>query len=336
MRKLAVLVISISIALSSCNKNKVNLLDTNAQGEIPSLGNLTFTFDKNLCPDSLLNYWDSTAYIVFQPKIQGRFRWQNANELVFSPEFELPPATTFKASVSKEILRHSKFSLGKCQIKDFHTPHVKLENIFAMWNVAEGTTNNAFPQIDLSFNYKVNPTQLNDLLSVEINGEKKDINIQTINAESKISVTIMNLKMEDKDLTGKVSISKGLLPEGGATGTSEDTETTFSLTSPYTLSILNLEADHDGAIGTVKIFTSQPVIAENLDNFISISPAVSIKSEIVSDGLVLSSEEFDVSKSYSLVLKKGNARKNRWRVKRGIHQHFGIWQTSAKNKFCQS
>jgi uncharacterized protein YfaS (alpha-2-macroglobulin family) len=305
MRKLAVLVISISIALSSCNKNKVNLLDTNAQGEIPSLGNLTFTFDKNLCPDSLLNYWDSTAYIVFQPKIQGRFRWQNANELVFSPEFELPPATTFKASVSKEILRHSKFSLGKCQIKDFHTPHVKLENIFAMWNVAEGTTNNAFPQIDLSFNYKVNPTQLNDLLSVEINGEKKDINIQTINAESKISVTIMNLKMEDKDLTGKVSISKGLLPEGGATGTSEDTETTFSLTSPYTLSILNLEADHDGAIGTVKIFTSQPVIAENLDNFISISPAVSIKSEIVSDGLVLSSEEFDVSKSYSLVLKKG-------------------------------
>ena len=68
MRKISVFFFLLAAALSSCNKNKVNLIDTNAQNEIPSLGNLTFTFDKNLCPDSLLNYWDRTEYIIFEPK----------------------------------------------------------------------------------------------------------------------------------------------------------------------------------------------------------------------------------------------------------------------------
>ncbi len=305
MRKISVFFFLLAAALSSCNKNKVNLIDTNAQNEIPSLGNLTFTFDKNLCPDSLLNYWDSTEYIIFEPKIQGRFRWQSASELVFSPEYELPPATTFKARITKEILRYSKFTLGKCQIKDFYTPHVRLENIFAMWNIAEGSSSTAFPQIDLQFNYPVSPSQLKELLSVEMDGERKDISIQTTEPASKISITVMNLKMEDRDLTGKIKIAKGLIPQGGNIGTSQEIENAFSLISPFTLSILHLEADHDGALGTVKIFTSQPVNTDHLNDYISISPSVNLKTEMASDGIILTSEEFDVSKSYSLILKKG-------------------------------
>lgn len=295
----------VTLFVASCNKNKVNLVDTNAHDEIPSLGNLTFTFDKDLCPDSLLNYWDSTEYIHFEPKIAGRFRWQNANELVFSPEAELPPATGFKAEVTKSILQFTKYSMGKCEIPAFYTPHIKLENVFAMWNASEGSTGAAYPQMELDFNYPVNPAQLRDLLSIEMEGQKKDINIQTAGTENRISVSVMNMSIEDKDVTGKVYIKKGLLPAGGNRGTEKDIETSFSLISPFTLSITNLEAEHDGIAGTVKIYTSQPAVAENLKQFISISPAVEYKTDILNDGLVISSDEFDVSKSYSLILKKG-------------------------------
>ncbi len=59
--------------LSSCKRNAVSLDFTNAKGEVPLLGNLTFRFNQSLIKDSLLNQWDSTEYVSFEPKIPGRF-----------------------------------------------------------------------------------------------------------------------------------------------------------------------------------------------------------------------------------------------------------------------
>src|SRR5580698_1785171 len=97
-------IVSGIIFLSACNRNTVSLDYTNAKDEVEQLGNLTFRFSKSLIKDSLLNEWDSTEYISFEPKIQGRFRWEHPDELVFSPSRPLQPATTFKAKFSSEIL----------------------------------------------------------------------------------------------------------------------------------------------------------------------------------------------------------------------------------------
>jgi hypothetical protein len=90
----------ITIAISfGCNSSQVNLTFTNAKDEVPTLGNLVFRFDKFLVSDSLLNQWDSTKYVTFEPAIPGRFRWEQPDQLVFSPSRPLPPATTFKAKL---------------------------------------------------------------------------------------------------------------------------------------------------------------------------------------------------------------------------------------------
>src|SRR5690348_2078102 len=91
-----------SIFLFSCSHNSVALDYTNAKGEVPQLGNLVFRFSKSLYPDSLLNSWDSTDYISFEPKIPGRFRWNGPDELVFSPSQALLPATEYKASIKND------------------------------------------------------------------------------------------------------------------------------------------------------------------------------------------------------------------------------------------
>ena len=83
-----------AIFLSSCKKNAITLSFTNAKGEVPQLGNLTFRFNSSLAKDSMLNAWDSTEYISFEPKIAGKFRWESPDELVFSPSHPLNPATT--------------------------------------------------------------------------------------------------------------------------------------------------------------------------------------------------------------------------------------------------
>jgi hypothetical protein len=143
----------ITVYLTGCNyKNKVNLLATTAVNEVPTLGNLSFTFDKNLVTDSLLNFWDSTEYVQFEPPIRGRFMWKNTNELVFSPEFELSPATEYKATITKNILKYNKkLGWGHCGVQKFHTALLSLLNHSVYWNINDGNLTNAFPQVDLYF-----------------------------------------------------------------------------------------------------------------------------------------------------------------------------------------
>lgn len=58
-----------AIFLSSCKKNAVSISFTNAKGEVPQLGNLVFRFSHSLAKDSMLNAWDSTEYVSFEPTI---------------------------------------------------------------------------------------------------------------------------------------------------------------------------------------------------------------------------------------------------------------------------
>lgn len=303
--KLTLLALAL-LLLAACNKNKVNLLETTAKDEVPTLGNLTFTFDKNLVGDSVLNQWDTTEYIEFTPPIPGRFRWQNANELVFSPENDLQPATTYKGEITSRVLQYNqKLSLGKGTSVSFHTPYLKVEYANAMWNVTDGNASSAFPQIDLFFNYKVDPAKLKPLLTVLLDGSKAGYNIQNTTPDTKISVSLMGVKLEDKDLPVSIKIDKGLVPVGGSSPTDKAIENDVVVTSPYNVSIQNTESDHDGTQGTVKVFMSQAPIAENLEQYISFDPKVNFKTEVTSDGMVITSEEFDVDKSYTMNLRTG-------------------------------
>jgi hypothetical protein len=145
----------------SCNSSQVSLTYTNAKEEVPVLGNLIFRFDKSLVADSLLNQWDSTEYVSFDPKIPGRFRWEQPDQLVFSPARPLPPATTFKAKLESDILQYSKFGkIGKADDINFSTPYLQLDNSNVAWTLPDDRSTAAVPQVDLYFNYQLKPAVL--------------------------------------------------------------------------------------------------------------------------------------------------------------------------------
>lgn len=289
----------------SCNRNAVKLAETNAKGEVQPLQNLVFRFNKQLVPDSLLNRWDSTGYVEFEPKIKGRFRWEHGDELIFSPAEPMAPATTYKASFEKEVLAFSKFgSVSTDGALEFYTPDLKLENSNIIW-VLDDATNKAVPQVDLYFNYIVTPAALKDKLNVKVDGEQKEYTIQTINNDKKVSLRILNLKTEDKDYSTSVILDKGLVPDGGKNATKEILEEKFSIPSPFTLAVTNMEASHDGLSATVKVFTSQQVVEGSLNNFIKLNPLVKYGVEVLEDGFLITGDGFDVSKTYELLLTKG-------------------------------
>jgi alpha-2-macroglobulin len=217
MRKIFVLTTcTVVIFFTACNRSTVNLDFTNAKGEVQQLQNLVFRFDKGIVPDSILNQWDSTAYISFEPKIEGKFRWEHPDQLVFSPSRPLPPATSFKAKFHDDILQHSEFGrIGKAEDVSFHTPSLKLEQANVTWVLVDERSNNAAPQVDMYFNYPVKPESIKDKLLIEVQGKQIAFSVQTLSTDSRVSVRLAGLAPTDKDLDAKITLSKGLVPEGG-------------------------------------------------------------------------------------------------------------------------
>lgn len=296
-----------TIFLFACNKhNAVSLGFTNAKGEVPQLGNLTFRFNQSLVGDSLLNAWDSTDYISFEPKIPGKFRWEGPDQLVFSPSQPLLPATSYKAEIKNSVLKFTKYnSITGGDGISFHTPELALDNSQVIWMLQGESSSTAQPQLDLQFNYRINPNDLKEKLKIEVDGQKADYNLITMSPDNKISVRITSLKMQDKDYETKVTIDKGLKPESGNNSTDESIVTSLSIPSPYILSIQGLQSEHDGTEGTVHITTSQQLTSDNIKSLIKFEPALAYTYELADDGFILRSDKFDLEKSYSLTIGKG-------------------------------
>lgn len=294
-----------ALFLLSCNRNAVTLDYTNAKGEVPQLTNFTFRFNKSLISDTLLNYWDSTEYISFEPHIPGRFRWEGPGELVFSPAKPLQPATTYKATFNDELFRYTDYNEVQDADINFHTAPLQLTGAQVTWVVQDEGSRTAVPQINLGFNYAVKPEAVKDKLHIKVAGNKADYSLQTLSPSNEIAIRINDIKPEDKNYEAKISIDKGLLPEGGKNSTNEAIETILSIPSPYVLSINNVEAEYDGLEGIVRINTSQQLTGENIGSFITLDPQVKYTTEYTDYGVQLRSEQFNQDKSYTIAIAKG-------------------------------
>ena len=304
IKTLLVPLIAGTFFLSACSRSSVNLSYTNARGEVPQLGNLVFRFNQSMVADSMLNAWDSTEYVSFEPLIKGKFRWEAPDQLVFSPSQPLGPATAYKAKIKKAVLRFSKYDVVKeANDIEFHTPDLTLDNSQITWIGESGTS--AVPQVDLFFNYRVNPADLKEKLKFDIDGKDAGYTMITASPDNKISIRLTGIKPEDKDLNAKVTIAKGLKPENGMHSTPEAITTTLSVPSPYVLSIQNVESQHDGLEGVITVVTSQQLTGESLKPFVKFAPGVSFTTELSENGFTIRSDKFDVEKSYALTILKG-------------------------------
>lgn len=306
LRLLSLFLLCTGVLTLSCNRNAVVLDSTNARDEVPRLINLHFRFSKSLAPDSLLNSWDSTEYIKFEPAIRGRFRWESPDVLVFSPAAPLAPATTYKAKMTNEVLRYSKFGMvEKADKIEFHTPHLAVDDVQVFWTAKDESGKNAYPQVDLFFNYPVKPDEIKNKLKITVDGKEKEFTLVTQSPENKISVSINDLTVEDKDYQVKVTLAKGIKPLDGNNSTPDDLVENFNIPSPFVLLIQSVEGQHDGQEGSVVIRTSQPLVAENIKTYIKVDPEINYSVELTESGALIRSEGFNVDKSYTLNFLKG-------------------------------
>lgn len=298
-------ILALSLFFASCNRDRVKLTGKNFDQEVPTVGNLVFNFDRTLAPDSLLDFWDTSAYITFEPKIEGRFKWTTQTELVFSPYNELPASTSYKATINKKVTQFTKYTLTGETGMTFHTPFLGMSSTHAFWTVNGDDFEHPMVQLDIQFNYTVDPHEVAKKLKVDADGMVQSFNLITTEPSNIVSLVLLKVKKEDKDKTIKVTIEKGLKIYRSESETKEDLKQETILISPYKLEINNFEREHDGVEGRISIYTSQQVKEQDLESFIELKPAVKFKTLIESDHFTISSEEFKPNEVYNMTIKKG-------------------------------
>ncbi|ULQ55926.1 MG2 domain-containing protein [Flavihumibacter rivuli] len=327
-------VVILFTTLSACNRKTVSLEFTNAEKEVSQLQNLVFRFSKPLVSDSLLNRWDATEYISFEPKIPGKFRWESPDELVFSPANPLAPATNYTATINKAVLQHSAYGQIEQPKKiSFYTPALKLEGSNITWVLQDENSTSAIPQVELSFNYPIQPAQLKEKLRLQVDGKSVNYSLVSASASRFMVLRILDLRAEDRDMPISISLDKGLLPEGGSNPTAEAQQMDGNVPSPFVLTINDMETEHDGSTGKLIIRTSQQLANNDLSALVKISPAVKFSTELTENGLFISSDGFSNEKTYELTILKGLRGKIGGQLKEDYTNSFGFGELEPSVNF---
>ena len=303
MKKALYLLMLTAIVLASCtNQRTIRVKKTNFDPEAQRGQNLVFTFNHELISDSaLLNKWDTTVYIKFEPAIKGRFMWTGKAEITFSPSQLLAPSTDFKATLTDALLKYSKKNPGvDSKPLAFHTPYITLETISSYWALGTDPLSTIEVRLLLSFNGPVSPSQLASVTTVEVNGKPMTYRIIT-----QSDAEVMELAFTDQAQTpdevsnGKITFGKGLSCVGSAYKTTEPIVKEFTVPSKEKLSITDISPDFENGGGVIYITTTQPLLDEGLTELITVDPAVSFTTEILPNGVKLKGS-FLASQAYTV------------------------------------
>lgn len=299
-------IVLLGLLLHSCSsKNDVKVMDTNFRGEIEEQQNLIFQFNKDIYPDSILNSWDSTAYIEFEPKVAGSFRWTNSNELVFSPAKGFQAGVEYKATLTHHLLdktpKQKKYKLGKDKNISFHTAPLKVIRSRSSW-VKGKETANTMVQLDFDFNYETDVQQAASKLKLSHAGNNVTFNAVSRGVGKTLSVQILPVVNKDQDADVNVNLEKGIAIAGSKVSSKMDTSFTTRVASRYRLEVTDVDAQHDGLQGLITVATSQPLTNQNLSDIVRIEPSVNFETRPTDAGFTILSTGFDAKTTYMVTI----------------------------------
>ncbi len=285
----------------SCNtKSDLQVISRNFESEIEQQQNLVFSFNKDIFPDSLLNTWDSTAYIEFSPAVKGSFKWNSSNEVVFSPAHGFAPGTAYTARLTNLLVKRSRkhYTVSSDPI-NFHTAPLRVTATHLSWTRGKSMTN-VMVQMDMSFNYEVDLGQAAAKLKLSSGGNPVSITTANSGNGKVLSLQFMPVSDKDEETPLKIDIAKGIPVTGSEYISASDTSFVAGIPSRYNLTITAAIAQHTGNEGIITVNTSQPILEKDLKSMITLQPAVPFEVTLNDAGFTITSQQLSVTQTYEL------------------------------------
>jgi uncharacterized protein YfaS (alpha-2-macroglobulin family) len=303
----AIPVLLLILCLISCSRlpfSDVSVIGRNFDDEIQQTQNLTFTFNKNIGPDTPTSSWDSTQYIRFKPAVRGKFRWTSPSELVFSPATAFAPATDYRAELTDELLKRNPKS--DLRVSDdeltFHTPYLKLNSPESWWS-RDPTTGKPIAKVRLNFNYPIPTTDVLPKLTLTTGDPAQPLTSQPVSGSDpgNMLLTLPDAPGVTNPQPLMIRVGLGLAVPGTAYISKESIERTGTLPSRDRIEVVDVLPNYENNQGVVRVVTTQELQSGDLSAYYSIQPQVKTTAELTENGLLIRGD-FNEADTYVLTL----------------------------------
>ncbi|MCB0516080.1 MAG: MG2 domain-containing protein [Chitinophagales bacterium] len=297
----------LSFLVFGCSsKDKITIDNHNITPEMAELQNWRFVFSEAI-GDSEEEI--TKPYLDISPKVNGKYFWEDAFTLVFSPAAPLPPATDFEISATKNFLDLARNKSGKklefSPIR-FHTPYLQMQTADLYWALSNNETKGATVlKASLNFNYPINPKELSDKLSIEANAQKLPYTLLNSDVSNNIHAEIYNLAQSKDFAEININVANGLPIFGYNVFTKESLRAdNLPLPDKSKIQIIACYPQHDGLGGKIQVVCNQQIPESNIKPLIQLKPALPFEVEITGNGFNIVSDKFSVNDAYTLTIDK--------------------------------
>jgi hypothetical protein len=285
---------------NSCNNlPEVGIKSVGFGNEIEVLQNLLFEFDEELMFDGDLNKWESTPYMDFEPKIEGKFKWIGKKELVFSPSKPMKFANEYKAKLSENLLKRKKGKMGidKNETIKFHTPYLKVKD--AQVYFAKNKQNQKEARVLLELNGKYDAHNIKEEITI-LDGDK-ELDYKMVPAENSSNLVLALAAFPDTkkgEITAKIE-AKADNPQKFKTAEKLD----LDYLPADKLEILKMQTSFKKLKGYVYIKTTQQVDISQVEKHLKIEPVVRFSVEAADQGFIVKGD-FNQDDLYKITLNR--------------------------------
>jgi uncharacterized protein YfaS (alpha-2-macroglobulin family) len=299
MRNLSLFLLLVWI--SACGKfdsKTVRITYRNFGEEIETRQNLVLEFNQSLAPKGMVGEWHDKAYFSLKPQVKGSFRWETENKLVFSPENGFAPHTDYLLTFSGDLTNGSGLRMETSEIS-FHTPYLDLAASNLFWTAdAAGQ-----PKLSLSlgFNYPINPTELQKLMSLAIGGKQTEFQVLSTVPSAVIQVAVSSLAAQENQQLN-IAISEGLQVLGSLKKADQLSQKAI-IPLKEKFNILAVEAEYIDGEPAIRVTANQALGANQLEKVVSLAEVStnSLTFERTENGFIIKGK---LPKAVTVTLKK--------------------------------
>jgi uncharacterized protein YfaS (alpha-2-macroglobulin family) len=295
MKRLCTLLFLLTLVVSCDRIPEVGIERLGFGKEVQLLQNLIFEFDEDLVSEVDLNQWESTSYLDFEPKIQGKFKWIGKKELVFSPAKPMMFATEYKAKLSDKLLKRKKgkLTVDKEEVISFHTPSLKVKENHAYTTVDQNHQKRT--RILLELNGRYDTHSIND--DIEVLAAGSPIAYKVLASENATDL-VLELEKEPKVKELKIKIGEKV---GNPGKFQKKTVLEVPLHKNDRLQVVGLVTSYKKLKGYIAVKTSQSVDLSSVQKNLKISPEIKYSVEATESGFVVKGD-FNQEDVYTLSL----------------------------------
>lgn len=291
-----------SLFFFSCGGDKIAVTSRNFKDEVQRFQNLQFTFDTPLIADSLTGSWDTTAYLEFTPKLEGRFRWNSPVDLEFSPVRGFKASSDYKVALTQALLRYAKGkSLPDEKEFSFHTPYLRLEAANGFW--AKSAAGGVELRVQMNFSESVNAPDVEKLFSAAVDGSAVKFTVPEQATSGQITVALAGLaELPPGTPTITLKVGKGLGCFESDRVSSEPMEVSLPLPPRDRIQVATVSSGFDGSDAMIMVTTSQTVENTDIRSLVSVMPVVDgIRVEPQEQGFIVKGN-FTVGSTYEIAV----------------------------------